>query len=455
MAGGWSSENSNSKEVIDRELKGLIISIAVIILSGMAALADSRQDSLQLSRKHEAAGAKKHEAGIAMQSGQPGLRASLITCAPGPDIYELCGHSALRIRGEGIDSVWNYGVFDFEEPNFVYRFVKGETDYKLAATSFLRFIYPYVEQGRRVTEQELNLSPEETRRLLAMLREEAKPENCRYRYNYVKDNCATRIVDRVGEAAGRRVVYPDTVKYGTFRNEMRAYHAGYPWYQFGIDLALGSGIDLPLRGTDEMFVPVELMEKAGNAHFADGDPLVRATGVINEGKEDAAEPATPFYLAPLFWSWILFIFCSALCLGMLKQRSLYRWLYTLWYGICGLGGCVIFFLVFFSSHEATSPNILLFWLNPLQLIAVASVWSWRLRRLTQVVMWYNVVVISLMLVIWPFQQQSANSAFFPLMLTTLELAGVCLWVISHKSHRPAPGLKYRSNGKRRSNRKLK
>ncbi len=434
--------------MIDRGLKGFVISIAVIILSGVAVWADSRQDSLQLSRKGV-------DVAKMRVSPKQGLTASLITCAPGPDIYELCGHSALRIYGEGIDSVWNYGVFDFAEPNFVYRFVKGETDYKLAATSFDRFIFPYVEQQRRVVEQELNLSPEETHRLLAMLREEAKPENCRYRYNYVKDNCATRIVERVGQSADRRIVYPDTVKYGSFRNEMRSYHKDYPWYQFGIDLALGSGIDLPLRGTEEMFVPVELMEKAGNAHFVDGDPLVRNTRVINEGVEDATESPTPFYLAPLFWSWILFVLCSVLCLGMVKTIAIYRWLYALWYGICGIGGCVIFFLVFFSSHEATSPNILLFWLNPLQLIVPVSIWLWRLRRVTQVVLWYDVIVIALMLVIWPFQQQSANSAFFPLMLVTLELSGVGLWVSAHKPQRRSPVLQRRSYANRRSNKKLK
>ncbi len=33
---------------------------------------------------------------------------------------------AIRVRGDGIDSVWNYGTFDFTAPNFLYRFVKGD-----------------------------------------------------------------------------------------------------------------------------------------------------------------------------------------------------------------------------------------------------------------------------------------------------------------------------------------
>ena len=213
---------------------------------------------------------------------------SLITCWPGPEVYELCGHEAVRVRGikpEGsvIDSVWNYGTFDFAQPNFIYRFVKGKTDYMLTSYPFAFFLPEYAAQGRRMVEQDLNLTRDEAWRLLGMLRTEARPENRTYRYNYVKDNCATRIVDRIDQAVGQPVIYPDSVLYGTFRNEMRAYHRNYPWYQFGIDLALGPGIDYPLRGREEMFVPLEMMRKADRAHMADGRPLVAETRILVEG----------------------------------------------------------------------------------------------------------------------------------------------------------------------------
>ena len=77
---------------------------------------------------------------IPLPSSVKDLTVSLITCYPGEEIYELCGHSAIRVRGEGIDSVWNYGIFDFNQPNFVYRFVKGETDYKGASYPFRYFM---------------------------------------------------------------------------------------------------------------------------------------------------------------------------------------------------------------------------------------------------------------------------------------------------------------------------
>ena len=47
------------------------------------------------------------------------LVVSIVTCAPGPDVYELCGHAAVRIRNEKMDSIWNFGIFDFTSPNFI------------------------------------------------------------------------------------------------------------------------------------------------------------------------------------------------------------------------------------------------------------------------------------------------------------------------------------------------
>ncbi|MDE7025198.1 MAG: DUF4105 domain-containing protein, partial [Paramuribaculum sp.] len=44
---------------------------------------------------------------------------SLLTCAPGCNIYELEGHSALRFKSGTFDIVANWGLFDFASPNFV------------------------------------------------------------------------------------------------------------------------------------------------------------------------------------------------------------------------------------------------------------------------------------------------------------------------------------------------
>ncbi len=350
-----------------------------------------------------------------------------MTCWPGAEVYELCGHEAVRVRGiapEGheIDSVWNYGTFDFNQPNFIYRFVKGETDYQLSSYPFAWFLPEYINHGRRVEEQDLSLTREEAIKLLGLLRQEALPENRVYRYNYVKDNCATRILDRLDQTAGKPVIYPDSISYGSFRREMRSYHRDYPWYQFGIDLALGSGIDYPLRGREEMFVPVEMHRKAAEARFADGRPLVASSRTLNEGVEDATSGPTPFFLTPIFLSWLWFALVVVFILLMYRRRRIWKWLYSLWFLLTGLTGCVLAFLIFVSEHEATSPNLLFLWLNPLQLVIGAGVWfrAWRPAVIAMAIC--NIVLLLIMFIVWPWQPQSANPAFFPLMGSSLLLS---------------------------------
>lgn len=359
------------------------------------------------------------------------LTVSVITCYPGPEIYELCGHAAVRITGEGRDSVWNFGMFNFREPNFVYRFVKGETDYMCVGYPFEWFLPEYVGRGSRVVEQRLNFSQKEARKMLSLLQTEALPQNRRYRYNYVKDNCGTRILDRIDDAASLRVRYPDSVAYGCFRNEMRAYHKGYPWYQFGIDLALGSGIDHPATGRDEMFVPVEMMKKMSGASFSDGRPLVAEERVLYEGNGHATLPPTPWFLTPLFWSCVALSLAVALACRDLRRGRVTRWAYALWFTILGLAGTLVAFLVFISSHEATSPNALILWLNPLQLVMAVCVCVRRLRGGAVAMAYYNIAATVCTLIVWPFQGQSANPAFFPLLGATLTLA-VAYAIIAHK-----------------------
>ena len=343
------------------------------------------------------------------------IRISLITCWPGREVYELCGHEAVRVRTAGTDSVWNYGTFDFNAPNFIYRFVKGETDYMLSSYPFAWFMPEYIGAGRRVVEQELNLTPDEARRFLDLLRKEALPANRTYRYNYVRDNCATRIVERLDEALGEKAVYTDSIHYGTFRREMRAFHGDYPWYQFGIDLALGSGLARPLRGREEMFVPLDMMRRVASARRSDGRPLCSKTTVLNEGVADATAGPTPRLLTPMAVALAALALTIILCVAELRRRRAITWWRVVYFTMCGLAGCLLCFLVFVSEHEATSPNILIIWLNPLQLITAIVFTTRRMQPVRTAMSFYNVVAVGALLLVWPFQPQSANPAFFPLM----------------------------------------
>lgn len=315
------------------------------------------------------------------------LTVSVVTCAPGPEVYELCGHSAIRIRNEKMDSVWNYGIFDFSSPNFIYRFCKGETDYMVYGYKFSRFMPEYMHRGSKVTEQVLNLTQEQAQSLRQMLQKESLPQNRMYRYNYVLDNCATRVLKRVNEVATREILMPDTMYFTTFRKEMRHFHKKYPWYQFGIDIALGNGIDQPIENDGDIFAPPVLAAKLSQATI-DGRPLVRQENVIFQGSADATLPPTPWYKTPTSVGLLMLLISMAsmfvsLCVTTHAKRVIYDKIIKIWISayflLCGIGGCVIAFLVFVSEHEATSPNWIILWLNPLQFIIGFGVWfkSWK------------------------------------------------------------------------------
>lgn len=368
-------------------------------------------------------------------------QASLITAWPGSEIYELCGHEAIRIQGDGIDSVWNFGVFNFNEPNFVYRFVKGETDYMVDSYPFAWFMPEYIRNGRRIEEQVLNLTPEEVEKLHLLLKESATPPNNRYRYNYIKNNCSTKVADLLDSIGNGNVIYADTVKFSTYRDAMRAYHANYPWYQFGIDIALGNGLEEELSQREELFIPVELHRHAAKAKLPDGRPLVATTNVLYEGRSDSTDGPTPFLLTPLWFSIVVAAITVLLIILNWRKNCIPKWWYAIYFAVAGCAGCLVTFLVFLSSHAATSPNLLIFWLNPLQLFIPLLIWWNRtsyVKAVLDALMWLNLAVVGMLIVLMPIvdKGQAGQTSFIILMATDVVLAAYYLWS-EHKSRHSA------------------
>lgn len=365
---------------------------------------------------------------------------SLLTCAPGKDIYELEGHSGLRMQYGGYDITANWGLFDFDSPNFLYRFVKGETDYCVGAYPTMGFLYQYKRAGRRVTEQVLNLTDEQARRLIALVNENLYPENKVYRYNYVKDNCATRVLDIIERSLDSRIVltseYSSLDTNPTFRNEMRYFHNNYPWYQFGIDIALGPGIDYRISQRETMFAPVVMQRLAANAKIiTDGNvrPLVIDTNIIINGVENGvALPATPWYLTPLAAMTELLVITLLLTWRNLIRHTRSRWFDALLFGVEGICGCVVAFLVFISVHEASSPNWVLLWLNPLCLSVPLLQWWKHTRPVTTVYHTLNIAATLLLTVLFIVGVQSPNPAFYPAMASALIRS--CFILYTLKNH---------------------
>lgn len=345
---------------------------------------------------------------------------SLLTCTPGEKIYELFGHTAIRyVEGDSIDLVFNYGMFNFNSPNFIYRFVKGETDYELGIDVYRSFEYSYRRRGSAVYEQKLNLTPDETIMLLHSLLENYKPENRVYRYNYFYDNCTTRAKDMIEKAISGTVEFEPIEGRKTYRSIVHQYTAGHPWSELGIDLCIGSQADKPIDTDAMMFAPFYLLDGLKTAGITRDDgseeSLISGTEmIVSPAHVDNGAVSWPH---PLLCAWVLF--AIALVAGFFLRRK--SWIVdSILFLMAGACGCVLAFLVLFSVHPAVSPNYLLFVFHPLHLfLGVPMTVYCGLKKTRPYYHYFNASLIGLFLILWLFLPQEFNNAVFPLALLLL------------------------------------
>lgn len=362
------------------------------------------------------------------------LQIGLITCSPGTRVYELFGHTAIRVQSNRYqaDLIYNYGIFSFDTPNFLYRFTKGETDYMLGVYEFQDFILSYAARNSEVTEQELNLTPKEKQLLFEALQINSLPENSVYRYNFLYDNCSTRARDIINQHITGQVEYADPGQTTTFRTMIHQCTRNDRWLTLGIDLALGSPIDRPVTYMQQMFLPEVLMQATARARIEkpDGDisPLVARTVPILEKSPDRLPPATGFSVTPLFClSGVLLCVVVLTCLEI-KHLKMRRWLDSLLFLLYGLVGCVLFFLMFKSTHPATYPNYSAFWVHPFHLLPAIFIWVISAKKMLGYYHFVNFVVLFLFLISWYWIPQQLNVAFIPLILILMVRSASFLWI---------------------------
>lgn len=351
------------------------------------------------------------------------IRFSLLTCAPGTEIYSLFGHTAIRYENytRRIDVAFNYGMFSFNTPNFIFRFVAGETDYQLGITPYSYFEAEYAMRGSSVYQQVLNLTQSEKERLLTILENNYLPENRIYRYNYFYDNCTTRARDKIEECIEGKVVYPDSLSGKSYRSIVHEFTAGSPWDEFGIDLCLGAEADKEINKRQQMFSPFYMKYYASNAYIVDAGgtrrPLILDETKIVDVEQDEVQPG--FVLSPLMCGALFLALCVVMAWGQWKtQRIWWGWDIVL-YGLQGLAGCIIAFLFFFSVHPTVGSNWLLILFNPIPLLYLPFMVYKAVKRKKDYYHVGNMMYLTLFITILPFCGQEFNLTVLPLALGLL------------------------------------
>ncbi|MDL2223551.1 DUF4105 domain-containing protein [Bacteroidales bacterium OttesenSCG-928-M11] len=361
------------------------------------------------------------------------LQVSLLTVKPrSNEIYTIYGHSALRLQDDstGIDIVFNWGTFDTSKPNFAYYFMRGETDYYLSTVDYVLFCRAYAWGNSTVVEQILNLSSEEKERLMLILEENLKTENRNYRYNFLFDNCTTRIRDIIEDISLKKIEYPEQQKTTTFRELIYSCTSSYPWMSFGINLIIGSGADSIVNTRQEMFLPEHLMDVFRNSvvgnYGESRENLVLSELTVMESTS-VETPKNYFWTSPLFVGVAVFLLYLILILLYNKHWKLLASCFALYFCAATIGGIIIFFLVFFSAHPCVSPNWNLVWLNPLHIVGVVGFFFKKTHSLFY---WYhrvNFVLLCLFLVAWFLIPQKLEIAIIPYVITLATISGYSLF----------------------------
>jgi hypothetical protein len=308
------------------------------------------------------------------------LTVYVLTFGWGEVSWERFGHNAIWIndRARGTDITYNWGMFDFNQPRFVWRFVTGDTRYWMEAFDLNTMISVYKRENRSILAQELNLSPAQRLKLQQFVEWNALPQNKFYRYDYYRDNCSTRLRDAIDHALGGQLQTATVSRKtdGTYRSHTQRLMTGdLPLYT-GVTFALGQPADKPLSMWEEMFLPVRMANDLRTVTVADTAdnqiPLVKSERAIYTAGR-APEPASPpkyfwlFVVAGILYAVILVLLVRSAESGSRIALFGATALSVIWSLIAGLAGTALLFAWFFTKHYFMGRNENVLHMDPLSL----------------------------------------------------------------------------------------
>ena len=348
----------------------------------------------------------------------PRAEVYFITCGPGTESYSIYGHSALRIiiPSNKSDLVYNWGVFDFSAKHFIWKFAKGRLDYMLGVFPYDSFMQEYRSEKRWVVSQKVNLTDEEMITLFSLINDNLKPENVKYRYDFLYDNCSTRIRDLFEKTFGNSLIYPPPearIKLPTFRELIENYQRGYPWLNLGINIVLGSPVDKKVGFRDRMFLPIDLKNNLTESR------------VLRNGKQvpflanpvtllDFKSPVTSDnFLKSPFFLFSLLLILMVIFTAMNRKPVPNRWLDIILFSLFSVLSLLMIFFNFLTDHLETKKNFNIVWLNPFIIICLAAIIANRNWTIWFRLTFFLALAFLVVLLVVP---QDFGDATFPLLV---------------------------------------
>jgi len=361
---------------------------------------------------------------VQAQEANDQIKISILTCSPGLELYSLFGHSAIRVQDPSrkLDIVFNYGIFDFNTPNFYPKFVRGKLKYSLGIGSFERFKRSYQYDKQSVVEQELNLSTESKQKLLLALEKNYRSENRYYLYDFLFKNCTTMIRDIIQKEIVGQLEYKDSniISEQSYRELLSIYMTETPWIYTGIHLALGLSCDTEASNYQKMFLPDMLkigLDQAVVTQNSQTTKLVSKENIILSKR--ANQTHTPWYKHPLFVFGIIALIGLLITLSSTKNKKRFVLLDVIVFGSTALFGLVIIFLWGFTDHLAMRPNYNILWALPIHLPLLHVLFKKNRPAWVKSYFKYHSILLLILIAAWPIFPQALPYTILPFVILLL------------------------------------
>lgn len=298
---------------------------------------------------------------------------NLLTCSKTSKyIYALFGHSAIRITDEEkqLDLVYNYGTFDNEDPDFYINFISGRMKYFLSVSSYHSFLQGYIKDQQAVSTQKLNLTQQEKDKLFFLLNEQLKPANKYYYYNFIKNNCATKIVDLLTQSIGPDFEHSLSITNQGTGNPVRMLVSNYltnnELSMIGMNVLLGRKADVISSKAINLFLPDTLQKRLDQIQLGKRKMANSAIYLFKPGK---IEPVYPNIFAIALYSFLLLLLLLSPFIEKTSgANKLMKWVTFTVFTMISLVGCLLLYLSLFSSLELVKYNLNLLWCHPFYLL---------------------------------------------------------------------------------------
>jgi len=343
---------------------------------------------------------------------------SIVTADAGNELFEAFGHSAIRIKDPvlQLDLVYNYGIFDFNAPNFYTNFTKGRLLYKLGKYQFKYFLESYKQDKRWVKQQVLNLTQQQRQAFFIYLEKNASPQNATYLYDPFFNNCASKLKDITTTILGDKVEFNDKEieKELSFRTLMNREIHWNTWGGFGINLALGSKLDKNANLQQYMYLPdyVYTIFKNSTVYFKNQKkPLVKKEELLLDFPN--RKQSLPL-ISPLLVFSIIALLGIFITYRDNKNQKRTKWIDTILLITTGLVGFLIVFLWFFTDHSTTPNNFNVLWAFSPNLIIVFLLNKGKKWLSTYFI--FLIFLLVIITIIWITNIQHFPIAVIPLLI---------------------------------------